>query len=63
MGLRFKVYAFLGVLALLGGVAFVYKTKPKWFTSVVQAKPSGPQNNKNQEKEPTPVEVAVAKRC
>jgi len=62
MSLRFKVYGLLGLVALVSGAAYVYKTKPNWFVSVVQAKPASPKDDKKQEKDAVPVELAVAKR-
>lgn len=62
MSLRFKVYSLLGLLALVGGATYIYKTKPAWLGSVAQARAGAPAKDKKQEKEVTPVELAVAKR-
>jgi membrane fusion protein (multidrug efflux system) len=61
MTLRPKVYGTLALIALLGGAGYIYKTKPGWFTAIVQAKASTPGNEKKG-KDATPVEIAVAKR-
>lgn len=60
MSLRFKVYGLIGLLAVAGLAAYLYKAKPTWFVSVAQAKGKGP--DKKPEKEATPVELALAKR-
>ena len=61
MNLRTRVYGTLMLLALAGGGFYLYKTKPGWLTSIVQANATTPGKDKK-EKEATPVEVAVAKR-
>ena len=61
MSLRVKVYGLLALLALAGGGYYAYKTKPGWFGSVAQAKGTG-DKDKKQEKEATPVELALVKR-
>jgi membrane fusion protein (multidrug efflux system) len=61
MSLRLKVYGLIAILALAGGGFYFYKTKPAWFGAVAQANASG-DKSKAQEKESTPVELAVAKR-
>src|SRR6187402_2406296 len=61
MNLRTRVYGTLMLLALAGGGFYLYKTKPGWLTSIVQANATTPDKGKK-EKEATPVEVAVAKR-
>jgi len=61
MTLRTKVYGTLSLLALAGGGFYIYKTKPSWATSIVQASATKPESEKK-EKDATPVEVAVAKR-
>jgi membrane fusion protein, multidrug efflux system len=60
MSLRLKVYGLIALLALAGGGYYSYKTKPQWFSSVAQAKADDAA--KKQEKEATPVELALAKR-
>jgi membrane fusion protein, multidrug efflux system len=66
MTLRLKVYGLLAVLALVGGGAYLYKTKPAWlptwFGSVAQAKGTDAQKGKKPDKEATPVELALVKR-
>lgn len=62
MSLRAKVYGLLAILALVGGGAYVYKTKPSWLGSVAQAKGDAAQKDKKPEKEATPVELALVKR-
>lgn len=62
MSQRVKVYGTLALVALLGGAAYVYKTKPRWFSAVAQAKGANAEGDKKKEKEATPVELAVAKR-
>ena len=61
MSLRVKVYGLLALFALAGGGYYAYKTKPSWFGSVAQAKGTG-DKDKKQEKEATPVELALVKR-
>ncbi len=61
MSLRVKVYGLLALLALAGGGYYAYKTKPSWFGSVAQAKGTG-DKDKKQEKDGTPVELALVKR-
>jgi membrane fusion protein (multidrug efflux system) len=62
LSLRFKVYSVLVLLAVAGAGAYVYKTRPKWLPAVVQAGATKADNEKKQEKEATPVELAVANR-
>src|SRR3954467_1426329 len=62
MSLRLKVYGLVAVLALAGGGAYVYKTKPAWLGLVAQANGPDAQKGKKPEKEATPVELALVKR-
>jgi RND family efflux transporter MFP subunit len=62
MSLRLKVYGVLALLALAGGGAYLYKTKPAWFPGLTKAKASTEKGDKKQEKDATPVELAVARR-
>lgn len=62
MNLRVKVYSLLGSLALLGAATYVYKVKPAWLPLSVQAKSTIPSDGKKKDKDPIPVELAVAKR-
>ena len=62
MSLRFKIYGLLALLALAGGITYLYKTKPGWFKTVAQANASTTDKDPKKEKEATPVELAVAKR-
>ena len=61
MSPRLKVYGFVGVVALAAGAAYIYKSKPAWLGKAVQAKSAATDKDKKPDKEPTPVEVAVAK--
>lgn len=63
MSLRVKVYGFLTLVALLATAGYLYKARPAWLNAVVQAKPTAdPKAAKKEEKEATPVELALAKR-
>src|SRR5262245_6747502 len=62
MSLRLRVYSILALLALLGGAGYLYKAKPQWIPGVAQAKGSNDKNDKKQDKDATPVELAVASR-
>jgi RND family efflux transporter MFP subunit len=63
MSLRLKVYGSLGLLVLLAGTAYLYKTKPTLFGGVAQAKTQGADDKKKDAgKDATPVELATAKR-
>ena len=62
MSLRLKVYSFVAVLAIVGGGAYIYKTKPAWFGAIAQAKATDAQKDKKSDKEATPVELAVVKK-
>ena len=46
MSLRLKVYSFVAVLAIVGGGAYIYKTKPAWFGAIAQAKATDAQKDK-----------------
>jgi RND family efflux transporter MFP subunit len=61
MSLRLRVYGILALLALVGGSVYLYKAKPPWLPGITQAKASADSDNK-QNKEATPVELAVANR-
>ena len=62
MSLRLKVYGLLAVLALAGGGAYLYKTKPAWFAWFGSPGQRRDAKGKKPEKEATPVELAVVKR-
>jgi len=66
MSLRAKVYGALAVAVASGVAVQVYKSKPAWLVSAAQAKTpnskDGKKEAKKQEKDPTPVEVAVARK-
>jgi membrane fusion protein (multidrug efflux system) len=62
MSLRLKVYGLMVILAVAGGGAYLYKTKPSWFGSVAQAKGADLQKGKKPDKDATPVELALVKR-
>ena len=62
MSLRLKVYSFVAILAIVGGGAYIYKTKPAWFGAIAQAKATDAQKDKKSDKEATPVELAVVKK-
>lgn len=62
MSLRFKVYSALLLLPVLGAAGYVYKARPPWFSTLVQAKSATPETAKKPDKDPTPVELAEAKR-
>lgn len=61
MSLRLKVYGLLGVLAVAGAAAYLYKSQPQWLGTVVQAKPAAKTGNAP-EKPAVPVELAVARQ-
>jgi multidrug efflux pump subunit AcrA (membrane-fusion protein) len=62
MSLRLRVYGILALLAVLGGAAYLYKAKPPWLPGVAQAKGPADKGDKKQDKDATPVELAVANR-
>jgi RND family efflux transporter MFP subunit len=62
MSLRLRVYGLATLLLLLGGSGYLYKVRPAWLPGVAQAKASADKTDKKQDKEATPVELAVANR-
>ena len=66
MSLRTKVYGGLALVVASGAAVYIYKTKPAWLVRTAQAKTANgkdaKKDGKKQEKDPTPVEVAVAQR-